>query len=172
MPEYRLVKNGYVPSDISDGELGSLFRNLKALKTDAYNDFTLVIKGYVAIETLSNVKRLVGPSFHDFLEVNFGNGRGPLANLVRDVVHFLNGRCGYFSIFTAIQIAENNLSSGLRRRSGNYTPSISSGKHEDFLKEGDVVMDYDFYRLMAALGPATLGRLVLLIGGEDYYATS
>jgi hypothetical protein len=170
MSDYRLVRNGYVPTDISEPELMGLFRNLKALKTDAYADFTLVIKGHVAVETLTNVKRLVGHSFHDFLEVNFGGGRGPLAGLVRDVVHFLNNRIGYLSILTSIQVQENKLHALTRRRSGVYTPSISSGRNEVFLKDGDTVLDYDLYRLMAALGPATMGRLMLLLGGEEFYA--
>jgi hypothetical protein len=169
MSDYRLVKNGYVPADISDSELAGLFRNLKALKTDAYADFVLVIKGHVAVETLQAVKRLVGHSFHDFLEVNFGGGRGPLAGLARDVVHFLNNRVGYLSVLTSIQEQENRLTALTRRRSAVYTPSISAGRNEVFLKDGDTVLDYDLYRLMAALGPATTGRLMLLLGGAEYY---
>lgn len=170
MPDYRLIKNGYVDASLSDQDLASLFRNIRLLRTDSYNDFEIVIKGYVAVETLREAKRLTGNNFAQFLELNFAGGRGPLANLVRDIVHYLNGKQGHQTVLTSIRMEEHALEAQARNRSAVYSPAHSPGAGEPFLKEGYRVEDYDLYRLAAGVGPAALGRIFLLLGGENYYA--
>ena len=170
MPDFRLVNNGYANAALGDGDLTSIFKNLKNLRTDAYVDFELVAKGHVAIETIRDVNQLTGGSFKDFLAMNFDSGKGPLADLVRDVVHFLNGRCGHTTVTTAVHIHENKLRSVARERKGNYSPSVrTGGGGESFLQDGYNVYDYDLYRLLAGVGPAYVGRMFLLLGGDTYY---
>ena len=170
MPEYRLVANGYAVSTLNDADLQSIFRNLKALKTDAFNEFALVMKGHVAEEVLREVKLLTGGSFRDWLHVNFGGGSGHLADLVRDIVHYLNGRIGHAQLLTSISVQENKLKTIYRSRNGVYTPMVRPGGGELLLKEkSDEVYDYDLFRLMAGITPAGVGRIFLLLGGENYY---
>ena len=144
MPNYRLVSNGYVADDISDAELNTLFTSIGYLRRDAYVDFALVVKGHVAVETLKIAKRLVGASFHDFLEANFNGGRGPMAPVVRSLIHFLNNKVGYFTVLTEIQVMENKLHADTLQREGVYTPTFTAGANEVFLRSGETVIDYDF----------------------------
>ena len=169
MPDYRLIKNGYVDASLSDQELSGLFRNLRLLRTDAYNDFEIVIKGYVAVETLRAAKRLTGNDFAQFLELNFDAGRGPLANLIRDIMHYLNGKQGHQTILTSLRMEEHALEASARARSVVYQVTHRAGTTAPFLKDGYSVEDYDLYRLAAGIGPAAVGRILLLLGGDNYY---
>lgn len=169
MPEYRLVGNGYVAANLGDQDLPSILRNLKALRNDAYVDFSLVEKGHVAVETIREVKRLTGNSFRDWLAANYGGGNGPISGLVRDIVHYLNNRIGHAQLITSISVQENRLKQLLRSRNGVYTPTTRTINGDDFLQKGDEVFDYDLYRLMAGIAPANVGRIFLLLGGESYY---
>lgn len=170
MPEYRLVANGYAVSTLTDAELQSIFRNLKALRTDAFVDFELVMKGHVAEEVIREAKQLTGNAFRDWLQVNFAGGTGHFADLIRDIVHYLNGRIGHAQLLTSISIQENKLKSSSRLRGGVYTPTVRAGGGELLLKEkSDAVYDFDLYRLMAGIAPAGVGRIFLLLGGETYY---
>lgn len=170
MPDYKLINNGYVDASLSDQELTSLFRNLRLLRQDSYNDFDLVIKGYVAVETLREIKRLTGNNFAAFLELNFDGGRGPMALIVRDVLHYLNGKQGHQTILSSIRMEEHKLEALAKLRSATYSAPHKASGSEVFLKAGYRVEDYDLYRLAMGIGPAALGRLFLLLGGESYYA--
>lgn len=169
MPDYRLIKNGYVEASLSDQDLSESFRNLRLLRQDSYNDFEIVIKGYVAVETLREAKRLTGNNFAQFLEINFDGGRGPLANLIRDIVHYLNGKQGHQTILTSLRMEEHALEASARARSATYQTRHRPGTTEPFLKDGYRLEDYDLYRLAAGVGPAAVGRILLLLGGENYY---
>lgn len=166
MPDYRLIQNGYVDASLSDQELNGLFRNLRLLRTDSYNDFEVVIKGYVAVETLNAARRLTGNDFGQFLELNFDAGRGPLANVIRDVMHYLNGKQGHQTILTGLRMEEHALESSAPARSAVYQSISRHGTSEPFLKDGYSVEDYDLYRLAAGIGPAAVGRFFLLLGGD------
>lgn len=169
MPSFRQVANGYVPDTLSDAELTATLKNLNLLRKDAYSDFTLVLEGHVAVETLHAVTKLVGPSFRAFLEANYDSGRGPLANLIKDIAHYLNGRVGHQNIVTHLRVEERKLYSASRARAATYAPTRTAGNALPLLEDGYVVHDYDLYRLMAGLSPANVGRLLMLIGGESYY---
>ena len=172
MPEYRITPNGYAHAALGDSDLGVIFKNLQCLRNDAYVDFDLIMKGAVTIETLREANFLTGRSFAQFLEVNFDSGKGPLASLVRDIVHYLNGRCGHQTIITSLNIEENKLRSLTKARHGTYTPAIRSGGGEAFLKDQDRVYDNDLYRLMAGVGAGVVGRILLLLGGDSYYGSN
>lgn len=172
MPEFRRGNNGYVSAQLSDGELATMFKNLKHLRQDAYQDFELIMKGDVTIETLREVTALCGTSFAGWMEVNFDNGKGPLSDLVRDIVHYLNGRCGHRQMITSLSIQENKLQDAASTRYGTYTPTVRTGGHAAFLQEGDKVYDNDLYRLMAGVGAGVVGRIFLLLGGENYYGAN
>jgi len=169
MPDYRLVSNGYVAADLDEGEMVGIFRNLKLLKTDCNVDFGLVMKTHLAVEVLRDVNRLTGKSFQNWLAVNFEGGRGHIADVVRDVLHYLNGRIGHAQLQTSISVHENKLHSVARMKAGSYSPSARVAGNEVFLRQGEAVYDYDLYRLMAGIGPLAVGRLFLLVGGESYY---
>lgn len=169
MPSYRIAPHGFINAELSDAEAASIFKNLSLLRKDAYSDFELVIGGHVAIETMREAGRLIGGSFRLFMEANYDGGAGPLANLVKDIVHYLNGRIGHHSITTCIKIEEQKLQSLNRNRSAVYTPSTRMGNALPLLEDGYVVHDYDFYRLMAGISPANVGRFLQLLGGEGYY---
>ncbi len=170
MPDYRLAPNGYVNALLTDADLAALFRNLRLLRIDSYNDFEIVIKGYVAVETLRDVNLLTGGDFAAFLEANYDAGRGPMAVLAKDILHYLNGKLGVLSLLSAIRVQEHTLQAEAKRRSASYSALHRSGSGLPFIEKGYSLMDYDLYRLAAGLGPAALGRLFLLLGGENYYA--
>jgi len=170
MPDFRLAGNGYVNAALGDGELASLFRNLRLLRIDSYNDFEIVIKGYVAIETLRDIKLITGNDFAKFLEANYDGGRGPMAVLMKDIVHYLNGKQGVQSLLSQIRIQEHTLQAVAKNRSATYGAVTRAGSSRPFIEQGYRLEDYDLYRLAAGLGPAALGRLFLLLGGENYYA--
>lgn len=169
MPNYRIAPHGMVNAELTDVELSNIFKNLNLLRKDAYSDFELVIGGHVGIETLRAGGQLIGGSFREFMEANYDSGKGPLANLVKDIVHFLNGRIGHQSIVTSIKIEEQKLQSANRVRSAIYSPSKRTGSSLPLLEDGYVVHDFDFYNLMAGISPANVGRFLQLLGGESYY---
>lgn len=169
MPNYRSVANGYVDSRLSDYDLSVLFKNLRYLRKDAYNDFSLIIEGHVAIETLRTAKAITGGSFKQWLEVNFDNGRGPLADIIREILYYLAGKQSYATVNTAVRINESLMESAAKQRSGTYASGNLTGSSDAFTKYGHLVEDYDLYRLMAGVGPSVVGRILLLIGGEVYY---
>lgn len=169
MPNYRVAPHGFVSAELSDGEMASIFKNLSLLRKDAYSDFSLVIGGHVAVETLREANLLIGGSFRLFMEANYDGGTGPLANLVKDVVHYLNGRIGHQSIITSLKIEEQKLQSANRIRSALYTPSKRTSISLPLLEDGYIVHDFDLYRLMAGISPANVGRFLQLLGGEAYY---
>lgn len=170
MPNYRLVANGYVDSALSDNDLNSLFKNLRYLRKDSYDDFEMIISGHVAVETLRIAKAIIGGSFKEWLEVNFNNGRGPLADIIREILYYLAGKQSFTTVVTATRIDENIMEASARQRRGSYSSSSASGHSDLFIKHGHTVQDYDLYRLMAGVGPGVVGRILLLIGGEAYYA--
>jgi hypothetical protein len=172
MPEFRRGNNGYVSAHLGDGELDAMFKNLKYLRQDAYQDFELIMKGDVTIETLREVKAMTGTSFAGWMEVNFDNGKGPLAELIRDIIHYLNGRCGHRQLITSLGIQENKLVDANSTRYGTYTPTTRTGGHAAFLQDGDTVYDNDLFRLMAGVGAGVVGRIFLLLGGESYYGSN
>ena len=170
MPDFRMAQNGYVNAALTDGDLQLLFRNLRLLRTDSYNDFEIVIKGYVAIETLRDVNLITGGSFAKFLEANFDSGRGPISTLAKDILHYLNGKQGVLSLLSAIRVQEHTLEAAAKRRQATYGPIHRSGTGLPFIEKDYRLEDYDLYRLAAGIGPAVLGRLFLLLGGENNYA--
>lgn len=169
MPNFRPTPNGFVHDALSDGDLVGIFKNLSLLKKDSYNDFEAVIRGHVTLETLRDSTRLVGPSFRQFMEANYDSGRGPLAGLVKDIAHYLNGRIGHQGVLTSIRVEERKLLAAARQRSASYTPTRTSGASLPLLEDGYVVHDYDLYRLIGGISPANVGRIMLLLGGETYY---
>lgn len=170
MPDFRLISNGYVDATLSDQELTALFKNLRMLRKDSYNDFELLVKGHVAEETLREIQRLTGGSFAQWLEVNFDHGKGPISGVIRDVMHFLNNKQSHFTVNTSVRQAELSLAAAAKARSAAYSPNRRTGTGESFLRAGYKVEDYDLFRLMGAVGPALVGRLFLLVGGDTYYA--
>jgi hypothetical protein len=89
--------------------------------------------------------------------------------LIRDIVHYLNGRGGHQTVLTSLAIQENKLRSTAKVRYGTYAPAIRAGGGESLLKGEDRVYDNDLYRLMAGLGAGAVGRIFLLLGGDAYY---
>lgn len=169
MPNYRRIANGFITADISEEEANNLFRNLDLLRKDAYSDFELVVKGHVTLETLRIASRLTGGSFRQFMEANYNQGSGSLANLIKDIAHFLNGRLGHHSIITSIKNEEQKLQNFSRSKTATYTPSKRAASALPLLEDGYIVHDHDLYRLMAGISPANVGRFLQLLGGENYY---
>ena len=169
MPDYRLIDNGYVDSQIPDTELAAVFKRLKALIRDGMIDHELLMKGVLAIDALSLANRLTGRSFRGFVEVNYDEGRGPLAGLMRDVVNYLNGKTGHQVLLTSITIHHGKLRPTDYAMEGVYPHHRKTATSEPLLKDGAVLLDYDLYRLMAGIGAVGVARLFLLVGGADYY---
>lgn len=170
MPDFKLIKNGYVDASLTDQEITNLFANLKLLRRDSYNDFDLVMKGYVAVETLQVVKKLTGNDFPAFLSVNFRGGSGPVAHVIRDIIGMLNGRQGHQGVLSAIRMEEHALEAQARSRAASYQSSTRPSGQELLLKDGYQITDYDLYRLCSGIGVAALGRFFLLLGGDSSYA--
>jgi len=168
MTEFALVSNGFVASGIPDAELTGIFKNLKALKKDSYVDFTVVLKGHMAVEVIRCVRRLTGDSFRDWMKAN---SDGPIGPLVRDLLNYLNGKVGYHTVHSSIAIQESRLTQVDHFHSAVYTPTTrQESSLEPLLKQGMSLHDYDFYRLMAGIGAVDIARIFLLLGGESYYA--
>lgn len=169
MPNYQTTENGFVSSTLTEQEIANLFKNLNLLRKDAYANFELVVDGHVTIETLRIAKQLTGGSFKEFLEVNYDHGRGSLANLIKNILHFLNGKVGSGSVTALLKVEELKMSGPNRNRSPIYTPTQRTGNSLPMLEDGYVVNDYDLYRLMSGISPANVGRFFQLFGGESYY---
>jgi len=175
MSDFRLIANGYVEASVSDSDVASVFRNLKALRLDALDNFELIEKGHIAVEVIREVKRLLGGhgNFRAWLHVNFAGGSGPLADVIRDLSHYLNGRIGHRQLLTSISVQENRLATIAKNQMSPavYVPTTRGGGGESLLSnKEDAIYDYDLYRLMAGIAPTGVGRLFMLLGGETHYA--
>ncbi|TQH47458.1 hypothetical protein [Pseudomonas aeruginosa] len=170
MNSFRRSPNGFVNAALTDAEMTEAFTNLNLLRKDAYSNFELVIKGHVVIETIRDVSRLVGPSFRQFMETNYDSGRAPIAGLIKDIVHYLNGRMGHHSLITSLRIEERKLLSASKVRKSTYRQTQTTGSPLPLLEDGYIVHDYDLYRLMSGISPSNVGRTLLLLGGENYYS--
>lgn len=79
MASFRMGTNGFYNDQVTDAEAAGLFRNLMALRRDAYVDFNVLLKGYTAIEIIRVVRRLTSDNFADWMRVN---ADGPLSGLI------------------------------------------------------------------------------------------
>lgn len=168
MTTFRMGPNGYYNDQVSDTEAPTLFRNLGALRRDAYQDFSVVMEGHAPIEIIRLARRLTGDNFAQWMRAN---ADGPLGSLVRDILNYLNGKIGHLSINTAISIQEERLKTTTHYHDAVYVPTSRDGSTLDpLLKQGLKLYDFDLYRLLSGIGPINLGRIMLLLGGETYYA--
>lgn len=168
MTDFRFVGNGYVNAQVSDSEASGLFRNLAALRRDSFTDFSVIMEGHLPIEIIRIANRLSDADFVDWMRVN---ADGPLSGLVRDILNYLNGKVGHFTIKTSINIHEERLRPGTRLHDATYTPGTRSESSMDGnLRNGDRLFNFDLFRLMAGIGPVDVGRIFLLLGGASYYA--
>lgn len=167
MTSFRMGTNGFFDDQVSDAEATGLFRNLVALRRDAYVDFNVLLKGYTAIEIIRIVRRLTGDNFADWMRVN---ADGPLSGLVRDLLNYLNGKIGHMSVRTSITMHEERLRNTNHHHDAVYTTTNTGGSSIDkLLRDGCYLYHFDLYRLLAGLGPLDVGRVFLLLGGGTYY---
>lgn len=169
MPNYRHIANGLVDDSLSDAQLTEIFRNFNLLRQDAYSNFDLMLSSHVAIETLIAVNTLSGGDFQAFLEANYNGGNGRLANLIKDIGHYVNGVIGHQSLITSINVEERKLKAANRSAPPSLSPSRNPPGHLSLLDDGHVITNFDLYRLMAGITPANVGRIFQLLGGESYY---
>lgn len=171
MPNFRLYENGYVNADLSDTDLAVIFKNLNLMRRDEVLDFSLVSGGDIAIELMREAQLLTGGSFRQFMEANYSGGGGPLAGLVKDIAHFINGKLSETSVITSINVEENKVKASNRSRGGKYIPSRRPGGNLSLLEDGYVIHDIDLYSLMAGISPTHVVRFFQLIGGGSYYGS-
>jgi len=169
MPNFRQIANGFIHNAVSESELSTIFKELNLMRKETYTDYTLVSEGHVAVDTLQRVYRLAGPDFPAFLEANYDRGRGMLALLVKDIVLYLNGKLGHQTIITHLRMEERKLASRLRAGPAVYQSLKTVPNATPLLGDGETLGNNDLYRLMAGISPANVGRLLMLIGGENYY---
>lgn len=169
MVKYRYYGNGYVNADLTDAELDTIFKNFALMRRDGILDFSLLIKGDLSVEAMRESRRLMGGSFRQFMEANYAGGSGPLAGLIKDMVHFLNGKMAAIPLVTCINFEEGKARAAIKNRLAMYSPSRVASGNLALLEDGYVVHDFDFYHLMAGLGPAQVIRFLQLIGGGSYY---
>jgi len=169
MANYRQFGNGFVSDQLSDTDLDNIFKNFALMRRDGVLDFALVIEGDLSIETMREAKRLMGGSFRQFMEANYYGGSGPLSTLVKDVVHFLNGKISAVPLVTCINFEENKAKAAVKNRAATYSPQKRTSGNLSLLEDGYVVHDMDLFNLMAGIGPAQVIRFLQLFGGGSYY---
>lgn len=168
MTDFRYAGNGYIGAQVSDSEASTLFRNLAALRRDSFNDFSVLMEGHLPIEAIRTAQVLTGGDFVDWMRVNADS---PLQGLVRDILNYLNGKVGHFTIKTSIKIHEERLRPGIHYHEATYTPGARSESTLDgTLRNGARLFNFDLFRLMAGIGPVDVCRIFLLLGGATYYA--
>lgn len=168
MTTFRMGVNGYYNDQVTDTEAPTIFRNLVALRRDAAQDFSVVMEGHAPVEIIRLARRLTGDSFAQWVRAN---ADGPLGTLMRDILNFLNGKIGHLTVNTAITIQEERLKNASHFHDAVYVPTSRDGSTLDpLLRQGLKLYDFDLYRLISGIGPVNLGRIFLLLGGENYYA--
>ena len=167
MTAFRMGPNGYFNDQVSDAETPTVFRNLAALRRDSMQDFTVVMEGHMPIEVIRLARRLTGDNFAQWMRVN---ADGPLRELVRTILNFLNGKLGHLSVNTAISMHEERMKNMSHFHDAVYVPTNRDGSSLDvLLRQGLKLFDFDLYRLLEGIGPVQVGRIFLLLGGETYY---
>lgn len=166
MAKYKLGVNGYVSDQTNEAELSATFKNLALLRRDAYVDFSVLVEGRLAIETIRCARRLTGDNFREWMRVN---ADGPLRALIRDMLNYVNGKVGHLTMNNSITMHEEILR-GPRQTEALYVPSSREGSALDLqLKNGHALYDFDLYRLISGIGAINVARIFLLLGGASFY---
>lgn len=146
---YIKTDKGYVGKDTEAIDFEMLDRMVKSMDGVTPDD-TVTESAEVAkiLRTITGAGNASG--FHAWLEVNYDNGNGINATLIKHVVNYLLGRIGYQSLITMITVPCNVVLTGRVNDPLN-------------LREGDIVK-LDPFKLFVGLGVINLCKFLSRFG--------
>lgn len=167
MNKFRRVNHGFVLATTSCDVVKTQFKVLGLIKDSIDEDLSPKNKAAVTTDVLEVSRELVGGRFKEFVEVNYGGGRSPLANLMKSVVQYLNGRVGFRNLLSLINIEENKLGIFLSDNRELPNPSLlKAGTPIPLLEGSDVLRNDDLFKLLEGIGPVNYARILLLLNGS------
>lgn len=173
MSKYSKTVYGYVLASVAREDVLRQFKILRLIKRTIDVDLDPITKASVAKDVMDVSKVLVGGSFREFVIANYDNGRGPLSNVMKAVVQYLNGQLGFRNLLSMITVEENKL--------GFFTPDNREGEAPleikpstgiPLLEQGQVLNDDSLFKLMEGISPIHYARILLLLAGGDNHGGS
>lgn len=166
MPSYRQIQNGFISLEVNDMDLAIIVRNLKSFLRSSHN-FGVKSDPLVIGDLVKQLRLLTGGDFRAFLIANYGDGYGPIASLVRDIILYMNGKISYRSVITAITIEQNRVRT-YNNIPGGWQNNVMSKNRLDVNGIADLtkVTDFDFFYLLSAVAPENVISMFLSLAGE------
>ena len=169
MPDYREVRNGFISGEIDEAHFAIVVRNLKSYIRSSLNNPTVKVEPTLVSEVIRDMNSLTGGDFRSFLIANYNNGLGPVSQLSKEIVSFLYDGTNLSGLTTRINVEERKNQFHEEPAMKNVPRYISvDGTSSDKFNNVDKIVNYDFYRVLAALSPIGMARLFLVLSGETY----
>lgn len=169
MSKFHATQHGSLWVTTTDGFTEDV-NTLKVFCRGAADSTNLQYDPTVLIEVMKVCKGMIGPNFKAFLEENFKNGLARRANLVTEIIRYLNGEVSYRAVTTQLQIMENEYLQRVNK-SINFIHTLKDTPVRAQLPKGfDKITNQDFYRLIECLGPVKIASLFLILSGDTFYA--
>lgn len=164
------VDNGYISSRAEDIEFVNGIRRLKLTARALDEDLSPEARVDLTQEILSVANLFIGNSFKLWVVGNYDDGRGPLSNLMLNLLKALNNKIGATNLISMIAVEESRLSCFLPDNRDIKLPNqIKPISKVKLLQEDETLVNDDLYRLISMIGPINLGRILLLLDGGKHY---
>lgn len=170
MSAFVQVKNGFVNGSVRDADIYAAKENIRAFLNTSAQDYKMKTSPLIYQEILRAGRVLIGEDFRNFLVANYKNGLGPCASIVSAILLYLSGKTSARAIIGDIRRAEDIV------HYNNNTPGAWDDRvvnHSNNTKQAPVMLDnvvnFDYYRLLRAIGVENFSRLMLVLLGETRY---
>jgi len=172
MTTYVQVKNGFVSGSVIPADITAAKENIRAFLSTSVQDYQQKTNPLLYLEILKASRVLLGEDFRSFLIANHKNGLGPCSSVIMSILHYLNDKGSARNIISEVRRNEeivrfNNSRTGAwETRFIVKQPTGLNGKASDMF---DKIQNFDYYRLLRAIGVEALARFLLVLLGETSY---
>lgn len=117
---------------------------------------------------IGRIKMLTGRNFTEFMIINYENGIGKRAELVRNFSHFLEGKISTRGLISSVKMEELFCAGMIDTERSYETKIIANIQPENVNKVKSAFTEKGFYHILTAMGPVLFCRLMLTFSGEVY----
>lgn len=170
MSEFVQVKNGFVNRSVRDADIYAASENIRAFMNTSVQDYKMKTNPLIYQEILRAGRVLIGEDFRGFLVANYKNGLGPCASIISSILLYLSGKTSARAIMGDIRRYEEIVHYN-NSNPGAWSDRVINNAHNS--KQSPVLLDnitnFDYYRLLRAIGVENFSRFLLVLLGETRY---
>lgn len=171
MSTFIQVQNGFVNGRVNGADVLAVRDNVRAFLNSTVQNYELKTNPLIYREILLYIRTITGENFKDFLTANYKNGLAPCASIISTILLYLEDKTSARAIVGEIRRSEsiveyNNETVGAwDKRTINQTRTVSNGP-----SVLDNITNFDFYRLIRAIGIENMARFILVLLGVTRHA--